>query len=189
MPQLNNRIAVYAGTFDIFTYGHIQTIREGLNLFDEIIVAIGNNNQKSGFFFSPDQRKRNLDQCLDPKNKCNFNGFDCIFQPDELKRIRSALFSGFLVDFCIESKAGYYLRGIRNATDFEYELNITDVNDDLKSIKGQIPKPVWIPSDRSYRHISSSMVRGLIGYPGWEAVVNEYVPPPVIESIIDRLAH
>jgi pantetheine-phosphate adenylyltransferase len=114
------RIAVFPGSFDPITIGHVDIVKRALPLFDEIIIAIGVHSQKK-YLYSLEQRKTWL------KN---------VFK-DEPK-VSIADYSGLTVNFCKTENANYILRGIRTAADFEYEKTIAHANssmvDDIETI-------------------------------------------------------
>jgi len=104
------KIAVFPGTFDPFTRGHESVVKRALGLFDEIIIAIGINAQKEGYF-TVENRKRMISDA--------FSG---------VEKIKVAHFTGLTVDFCKVVDAKFLLRGIRTAADFEYERAIAQMN-------------------------------------------------------------
>ncbi|MCA0427059.1 MAG: pantetheine-phosphate adenylyltransferase [Bacteroidetes bacterium] len=149
------RIALFPGTFDPITVGHINIIERALHLFDEIVVGIGHNSSKSTLF--------NVEQRL--------NWINQIFK-DEPK-VRGAIYEGLTVTFCEEIHARYILRGIRNTVDFDYEKNIAQMN---KLVQPQT-ETIFLMCDPVYTPISSSVVRDLIRNGG---DVTGFVPPEVL---------
>lgn len=149
------RIALFPGTFDPITVGHINIIERALHLFDEIVVGIGHNSSKSTLF--------NVEQRL--------NWINQIFK-DEPK-VRGAIYEGLTVTFCEEINARYILRGIRNTVDFDYEKNIAQMN---KLVQPQT-ETIFLMCDPVYTPISSSVVRDLIRNGG---DVTGFVPPEVL---------
>lgn len=177
-----NRVAVYAGSFDILTYGHLHMISEGADLFDKLIVAIGVNAGKDPVF-DLDERKAMLDACVTDKEMAGPEGMGCLFYEHQVKKITTEVFDKkYLIKFCEEIGASYYLRGLRNSQDFESEMAIVNINH--VSFPFCRVKPIWIPPSKRYSHISSSTVKGLIGYQEWESIVYEYVPPPVFDKLL-----
>jgi pantetheine-phosphate adenylyltransferase len=102
--------AVFPGSFDPITLGHCDIINRGTQLFDELIIAIGENLSKN-YLFSLEQRKAFIEN---------------IFSDN--KKIKVFIYSGLTTDFCKEVKANYILRGLRNSSDFEYENSIAQTN-------------------------------------------------------------
>lgn len=159
------RKAVYAGSFDPPTNGHVFMIREGASLFDELVVAIGVNPDKRTLF-SPEERLSLLRSIT-----------------AELPNVSVASFqSRYLIDYAARAGARYILRGIRNSTDFLYEQTMRNVNADLNP---GISTVFLIPP-RSLAEVSSSFVKGLVGPKGWRKVVNGMVPPPVFAALVER---
>lgn len=138
------RIAVFPGSFDPITNGHIDIIQRTIPLFDQIIIAIGINSQKQ-YLFSIEQRMNWLHE---------------IFSGNE--KIMISNYTGLTVDFCRSVNANFILRGLRNAIDFEYEKTIAAVN---RSMFQDI-ETIFIPTAPELSHISSTIVRELIKYNG-----------------------
>ena len=135
------RIALFPGTFDPFTIGHQSLVTRGLNLVDEIVIAIGINDKKLTYF--------TLEKRIGAIEKLYKN------EP----RVRVMSYDSLTVDFAKEVGAGFILRGIRTVNDFEYEKSIADVNRVLTGVDTFIlfTKP-------EHTHISSSIVRELLRY-------------------------
>jgi pantetheine-phosphate adenylyltransferase len=161
--KLFRRRAVYAGSFDPITNGHMYMIREGARLVDELVVAIGINPDKR-YTFTLEQRINFLKRCT-----------------GGIANVRLDHFSNlFLVDYAKKIKADYILRGIRNPNDYEYERAMRYINEDLN------PKvtSVFLVPPREISEVSSSFVKGLVGPRGWEKVVRDYVPAPICTQFI-----
>lgn len=134
------RIAVFPGSFDPITKGHEDIVRRALPLFDKIIVAIGINSSKKYFF--------DLERRLD---------FLRLTFADEPK-IEIASYEMLTAQFCHERGAKFLLRGVRNATDFEYENTIAQLN----RIVGKGLETVFLMTAAEYSFISSTIVREII---------------------------
>ncbi len=134
------RIALFPGTFDPITIGHVNIIERGLSLFDEIVIGIGHNANKSTLF--------ELEQRLAWINK--------IFENNH--QVRCAVYEGLTVDFCKKIDAHYIIRGLRNMADFDYEKNIAQMN---KIVYPKV-ETAFIMCDPAFTPISSSIVRDLI---------------------------
>ncbi|MFN8770267.1 MAG: pantetheine-phosphate adenylyltransferase [Neisseriaceae bacterium] len=157
--------AVYAGSFDPVTNGHLWMIKQAAQLFDLLIVAIGENFEKT-YTFSVDDRLAFL--------KSSTVGLD---------NIEISYFSNeFLVNYAKEQNACYIVRGIRNSDDYEYERSMRHINSDLNDDVST----VFLMPPRDYAEVSSSMVKGLVGSNGWEMVVRKYVPHLVFEKLVER---
>ncbi len=160
------RIAIYAGSFDPPTNGHLWMIRQGAALFDELIVTLAVNPEKKGFL--PLAERERLLRCM----------------AAELPNVRVATVEhGFLVDFALAQGANYLLRGARNSTDFEYEKIMARMNARMEP--GIHSVLLMAPGE--LEEISSSMVRGFVGVPQWERWVRACVPPCVFEAIAGRV--
>ncbi len=134
------RIALFPGTFDPITVGHINIIERGLPLFDEIIVGIGHNSTKSTLF--PIEKR--------------IGWIREIFK--DQPKVKGEFYEGLTVNFCALTGAQYILRGIRNMADFDYEKNIAQMN----KIIYPDAETVFLMCDPAYTPISSSVVRDLI---------------------------
>ncbi|MCH5327574.1 MAG: pantetheine-phosphate adenylyltransferase [Coprobacter sp.] len=137
----DKKIAVFPGTFDPFTVGHMSLVERGLDLFDEIIIAIGINEAKH-HCFTLDHRIEML---------------ETLFRDNA--RIQVTAYNGLTVDAARQYNARFILRGIRSVADFEYEKTIADVNRQLSGIE-----TVLLFTEPRYAHISSTIVRELIKY-------------------------
>ncbi|MDR1631769.1 MAG: pantetheine-phosphate adenylyltransferase [Dysgonamonadaceae bacterium] len=133
-----SKTAIFPGTFDPFTLGHLSLVERGLQLFDEIIVAIGVNTDKKAIF-TTEQRLEMISR---------------LFQ--ENPKVRVETYTGLTVDFAKAREAGFILRGIRSVGDFEYEKNIANVNREISNLE-----TVILFTDPEYSYISSSIVREL----------------------------
>jgi len=150
--------AVYAGSFDPVTNGHLWIIAQASRLFDKLVVAIGENVDKQCTISVEDRFALLLEVT---KNYPNI----------EITRFKNE----YLVHYARRIKANYIVRGIRNSTDYEYERSMRYINSDLCNDVDTI----FLMPPRDYVEISSSMVKGLVGSVGWEAIVQTYVPEAV----------
>ena len=138
MPLI--RKAVFPGSFDPITTGHVDLVKRALPLFDEIIIAIGINSQKQTLF-SVDDRKKWIENVFDGEPK-----------------IKVDVFEGLTVHFCKKVDAHYLIRGLRNASDFDYEKTISQLN----HIVGEDVETLFLISKPEFSHISSTIVREII---------------------------
>ena len=146
--------AVFPGSFDPITLGHVDLIYRGLEIFDEIIIAIGVNDDKKQLF------------SLEDKIQQIKNTF--INEP----RIEVASYKGLTIDFCKSVNSKYILRGLRNSSDFNYEQSIAQTNSSLSSIES-----VFLISSPQLAHISSTIVRDIIRN---EGDYKNFVPKSVV---------
>ena len=157
-----SRIAIYAGTFDPVTFGHLWMIEAGSVIFDKLVIAIGTN----------------------PDKKCHFPLEERIIMIKELiskySNVNVDVYQNqFLIKYAEDIGARFILRGIRSTADYEYEKSVNYVNRHLNS---EIVTVFLLPP-REMIEISSSIVRGLVGPEGWEEVVSKYVPASVLERL------
>lgn len=156
--------ALYAGSFDPTTNGHMWVVEEGARLFDELIVVVGQNPHKRGAW-SIEERVAILTECC-----------------AHLRNVEVRRFDGrYLVRVAAEIGARYLLRGLRNAADFAYEQTIHNVNRDL----APTVETVFLVTPRELAEVSSSTVRGMVGFQGWQDIVARYVPAPVLRKLTE----
>lgn len=156
----NNKIdtmkrAVFPGSFDPITLGHVDIIKRAIPLFDEIIIAIGINADKK-YMYSPEQRQAFIEEVFS----------------DEVK-IKTETYIGLTVDYCKKIDAGFILRGLRNPADFEFEKAIAQTNRKLSGIE-----TVFLLTSAETSFISSSIVRDILRNNGDVSVL---VPGVVIK--------
>ena len=147
--------AVFPGSFDPITLGHVDIIKRAIPLFDEIVIAIGINADKN-YMFSPEQRQEFIEQTFS----------------DELK-IKTETYTGLTVEYCKKIDATFILRGLRNPADFEFEKAIAQTNRKLSGIE-----TVFLLTSAETSFISSSIVRDIIRNNGDVSVL---VPKTVIK--------
>lgn len=134
------RIAVFPGSFDPFTLGHLDVLNSAIHLFDKVIVAVGYNSTKNGFY-SPETRVQIIKKAT-----------------EGLKGVEVSSYSGMTVDFVKSVGASCIIRGLRTTTDFELESVIAQAN---KKMCPEI-QSIFIPSSHEYSFISSTVVRDVI---------------------------
>jgi pantetheine-phosphate adenylyltransferase len=134
------KIAVFPGSFDPFTIGHESIVRRALDLFDEIIIAVGANALKKNYY-SLETRKEIINK---------------VFKDEPAVKVDH--YEGLTVDYCKRKGAGYLLRGLRTAADFEFERAIGQVN---RSLEPSI-ESVFLLTVPEHSHINSTIVRDII---------------------------
>ena len=143
MPE--KKIALFPGSFDPFTKGHEDIVKRGLHLFDEIIISIGFNSQKSNRYFAIDMMVKRIEDTF--KNYPN---------------IKVRTYSELTAEFARKHNAKFLLRGIRNTTDYEYENSISQMNRKLF----QDLESVFLITSPQFAWISSSIIREVHRYGG-----------------------
>ena len=134
----SKKIAVFPGSFDPITLGHLDIIKRALPLFDEIIVAIGTNAAKK-YMWTLEERKEKLEKVF-----------------SNYPNISIATYTGLTANFCKKNKAQFILRGLRNTSDFTYEQTIAQANEKVNGVDS-----VFLICSPEYSHISSSIVRDI----------------------------
>jgi pantetheine-phosphate adenylyltransferase len=149
--NLGKKVALFPGSFDPFTKGHEDIVLRGLQIFDEIVIAIGYNSQKSTRYFA-------IDMMIDRIQK-TFEG----------KPIKVYTYAELTASFAKKHDAKFLLRGIRNTTDFEYENSISQINRKLY----QELESVFLITSPQFAWINSSIIREVHRYGG---DVSEFLP-------------
>ena len=153
---------VFAGSFDPPTTGHRQVVDDCLKIFDEVVVAVMLNPDKSTLF-SLEERRRLLEKLFEKE-----------------KRVRVISFNGAAVDLLEKENTPFFVRGLRNTTDFEYENANRFAN---KRLKGDIVT-VYLPSEQDLLHVSSSLVRSLYKF---KKDYMQYIPEEIRQDLIKLL--
>ena len=138
------KTALFPGSFDPFTLGHMDILRSALTMFDKVIVAVGCNSAKSGFF-CPDLRVRIIEDAV--------AGLD---------NVEVCSYRGLTVEFCRQKGVNCIIRGLRTTTDFEMESVIAQAN---RKMAPEI-QSIFIPSGHEYSFISSTVVRDVLNNGG-----------------------
>ncbi len=143
------KIAVYPGTFDPITYGHIDVIKKALRIFDKIIIATTDNTDKN-YFFSLEERIKIINNSLFKDLKLN------------KKKIKIISFSNLTIELCKKYKASVIIRGLRAVSDFEYEFQLAGMN---KKLNSKI-ETMFLMSDVENQIISSKFVKEIASLGG-----------------------
>ena len=143
------KIAIYPGTFDPITYGHIDVIKKALKIVDNIIVAISNGNQKN-YLFTAEERIEIVKQALFKDLKLN------------KKEIMVISFNSLTTDLCKKYKSNIILRGLRAVSDFEYEFQLAGMN---RKLNNNI-ETIFLMSDVNNQIISSRLIKEIIELKG-----------------------
>jgi len=153
--------AIYPGSFDPVTFGHLDIIQRSANLFDELIVGVLNNTSKSPLF-SVEERVNMLKEAT-----------------RDIKNIKIASFSGLLVDFVKETEASVVVRGLRAITDFEYELQLAQTNHVLYPSVDTM----FLTAKLEYLYLSSTIAREVAAFGG---DVSKFVPEEIARKMYDK---
>ena len=152
------KIAVYPGSFDPITYGHLDIINRGLKVFDEVIVAVACNSQKNALF-TFDERVSMISEVL-----------------KDQERVSVDTFTGLLIDYVALKKASVVIRGLRAISDFEYEFQIAQMN----SCISQNVETLFMMTSLQYGYLSSSIVKEVCSLNG---TIDGFVPPEVKKAL------
>lgn len=151
-------IAVYPGSFDPVTYGHLDIIKRSIRVFDKLVIGILLNSEKNPLFSMEERVEFLMEATKDMEN------------------VEVKSFSGLLVEFARENNADITVRGLRAVTDFEYELQIAQINNKLDSNLDTM----FFTTSTEYAYLSSTIVREIASYQG---DVSDLVPPYVEQKL------
>ena len=157
------KIAIYPGTFDPITYGHIDVIKKSLKIVDKIIVAISNNNEKN-YLFTADERIEIVKNAL--FKDLNFNK----------KKILVISFNSLTTNLCKKYKSNIILRGLRAVSDFEYEFQLAGMN---RKLNEKI-ETIFLMSDVNNQIISSWLIKEIIELKG---NINKFTTKSTIKAL------
>ena len=157
--------AIYPGSFDPVTNGHLDIIHRSASVFDELIVGVLNNVQKSPLF-SVEERVKILEEVT-----------------KDLPNVRIEPFSGMLVEYARANDIQVNVRGLRSMTDFEYEMQIAQYNNQLSN--GAL-ETVFLATNPAYSYISSSGVKEVAGFKG---DLSPYVPETVAKLVREKYGY
>ncbi len=153
------KTALYPGSFDPVTLGHLDIIQRASRMFDEVVVAVMCNSAKSPLF-TLDERVKMLKESV-----------------KDLSNVRIVSFGGLLMDYCKENNIHIVIRGLRAITDFEYELQIAQTN---KLLSQDQVDTVFLTTSLTYSYLSSSVVKEIASY-------NGDISPCVSDFVADQL--
>jgi pantetheine-phosphate adenylyltransferase len=160
--SLSNRIAVYTGVFDPIHFGHLDVIERGSRIFDQLVVGVGINPDKSPFF-SQDERVELVNMVV-----------------GQFGNVEAKPFTGLAVSFVREVGAAVMLRGLRTTSDMESEFTMSLTN---LALDAEI-ETVFLMAKEAYSHLSSSLIRQIASFGG---ALEKFLPPKVREALEARV--
>lgn len=152
---------VFAGTFDPFTLGHADTVEKCLKIFDEVIVAVAENRSKTPMFTVKEREEMIL----------------AVYRNEP--RVKTVIWNGVIVDLLKRERTPFYVRGIRNTVDFEYETSDFYAS---RKLDGEMIT-VYLPAEQDKLHISSTLVKNSIAF---GKPYRDYVPEEVYRFITEK---
>ena len=155
------RIAVCSGSFDPITLGHLDIIRRAAACFDKVYVCVSHNASKSNQMFTPEAKLAMARAAV-----------------ADLPNVEAELYQGLLADYAVERKADAIVRGVRNATDFDVEYQLAQIN---ASIHPGL-ESMLLPASPQYQHFSSTMAREMIRY---GQPLEKYLPRAIIPMVME----
>ena len=161
-----NKVAIYPGTFDPITYGHVDVIKKALKLFDKIVVAVSEVSNKNYLF--------NSEERINIVNKALFKDLNL-----NKKKITVVSFSSLTTDLCKKFKSNIILRGLRAVSDFEYEFQLAGMN---RKLNNNI-ETIFLMSDVENQIISSRFVKEIVKLNG---DIRKFTTKSTIKSLKDK---
>ncbi len=155
------KVAIYPGSFDPITKGHLDILKTGAGIFDKVIIAVARNSEKHGFL-TIEERVKLIKESVTDLNNVEVDCFD-----------------GLTVNYAKKCGAQVLIRGLRAVSDFEYELQLSQANSALDSDI----KTVFLTTKPKYNFISSSTIREILLNGG---DISKFVPEPVFEYLTNR---
>ncbi len=156
------RAAIYPGSFDPVTYGHLDIIKRSAEIFDELTVSVLNNKAKSPLF-SVEERVKILEEAT-----------------KDIPNVKVESFTGLLIDYAREKDIHVSVRGLRAVTDFEYELQIAQTN---RQLSGGMLDTMFLTTSLEYAYLSSSSVKEIASFNG---DISQCVPDFVAKLIYEK---
>ena len=157
--------AIYPGTFDPMTYGHLDIIKRAANIFDEVVVSVLNNKEKSPLF-SVSERVNILKEAT-----------------KDIPNVRVESFEGLLTDYCKKINVNVVVRGLRAVTDFEYELQMSQMN---RKLSNHRVETIYFNTTLKYSYLSSSAVKQIAQFHG---DLSAFVPDFVAKLLYERFGY
>lgn len=155
---MNRHIAIYPGSFDPFTNGHMDIVNRGLEIFDTVIIAVASNSEKNSFF--------SVSERVDMITRLTKHN----------PRLKVETFDGLLVDYVVAKKARVILRGLRAVTDFEFEFQLAQMN---HTVCPQV-ETLFMMTSPKFAYLSSSIVKEVGRLKG---DISKFVPPLVRKEL------
>ena len=158
---MNRHIAIYPGSFDPFTHGHMDIALRGLEIFDTVVIAVSNNSEKNSLFSATERADMLIKLTADNP------------------RLQVETFDGLLVNYVVSKKARVILRGLRAVTDFEFEFQLAQMN---HTVCEQV-ETLFMMTSPKFAYLSSSIVKE-VGRLGGD--ISKFVPPLVKEELMKK---
>lgn len=155
-------LAIYPGSFDPVTRGHLDIVFRSSKVFDEVIVAVSGESRKKKYWLSQDERKELIERCV-----------------SGMKNVRVEIFDGLITDWAAKVGGSVLVRGLRAVSDFEYELQMASMN---RRLNPEI-ETVFLMTQTKYSFLSSSSVKEIASYKG---DISKFVPAQILDDLVDK---
>ena len=156
------KTAIYPGSFDPITLGHINIIKRAANAFDKVIVCISVNSEKNGGLFTPEERLELMRKCVHVDN------------------VEFDVNSGLVAEYARQKGAGVLVKGLRAVSDYEQEVQMAIINSKINPDLDTI----FFPSSEKYTYLSSSVAKEMARY---NADLSEFLPREILEDVKKKL--
>jgi pantetheine-phosphate adenylyltransferase len=155
-------LAIYPGSFDPVTRGHLDIVFRSSKVFDEVIVAVSGESRRKKYWLSQTERKEHIERCV-----------------SGLSNVRVEIFEGLITDWAAKVGGSVLVRGLRAVSDFEYELQMASMN---RRLNPEI-ETVFLTTQTKYSFLSSSSVKEIASYKG---DISKFVPPQILDDLVDK---
>ncbi|MEX2219361.1 MAG: pantetheine-phosphate adenylyltransferase [Phycisphaerales bacterium] len=170
MPPTHPHLAVFPGSFDPVTYGHLDVIQRGRRLFDELVVAVGRNPGKD-LLFSADERVEMVESLV----------AELVKKEPAAAPVRVRAFDGLTVDFARSVGATALLRGVRNLSDLQYEVQQAVTNREVAGLE-----TAFVVAGQTFAYTSSSLIKQITAMGQDLSALSAMVPPLVLERLREK---
>lgn len=171
-PPTRSHIALYPGSFDPVTYGHLDVIARGRRIFDKLVVGVGHNPDKESLF-TPEERVAMVRELV----------AELVNNEPSAAPVEVHTFTGLTVDFAHKTGASVLLRGIRNLSDLQYEVQQAVTNREVAGVE-----TAFVVAGQSFAYTSSTLIRQLTAMGSDLQILSSMCPPPVIERLREKKA-
>jgi len=155
-------LAIYPGSFDPVTRGHLDVVFRASKVFDEVIVAVSGQSRKKKFWLSETERKDFIERCV-----------------SGMENVRVEIFDGLITDWATKAGGSVLVRGLRAVSDFEYELQMASMN---RRLNPEI-ETVFLMTQTKYSFLSSSSVKEIASYKG---DISKFVPAQILDDLVAK---
>ena len=155
-------LAIYPGSFDPVTLGHLDIVFRSSKVFDQVVVAVSGESRSKKYWFNENERREFIERCT-----------------GKMKNVTVEIFDGLITDWASQRGASVLVRGLRAVSDFEYELKMASMN---RRLNPEI-ETVFMMTQTRYSFLSSSVVKEIASYNG---DISKFVPKPILKDLVAK---